>query len=328
MNTQLIDHPLSQLQDMIKKVSINLNTTQNSFTVYLTSWGTDKVAQDPTVILQNMISNGVVGSNTRVILAFASFNFTSPDYIPGMNLTIDQIVGMANMAHGVGAHFSLSIGGATYPYYGSDWYGRTSDLANNINQVLSKCKFDGVDFDIEDYFGNVPADFATKAASLINTLRSLNPELYITLTTPAQAWASGCYQQNLLNLTIGNINGWQVMEYDLWVDPSSTYLSQIQWDINYYLNNWGVSPDKLILGLMPGPDDIPRNLSLQDALNLTSFAMALKLKGVMIWDANIDSLGVDGNAPYAYSMGIQSMLNKNKNNLLFRTGIDKKRRAM
>ena len=30
----------------------------------------------------------------------------------------------------------------------------------------------------------------------------------------------------------------------------------------------------------------------------------------MTWDANIDSTGIDGNAPYAYSMGIQSMLQK------------------
>jgi hypothetical protein len=28
----------------------------------------------------------------------------------------------------------------------------------------------------------------------------------------------------------------------------------------------------------------------------------------MTWDANIDSTGPDGNAPYAYSLGIQSIL--------------------
>jgi hypothetical protein len=90
------------------------------------------------------------------------------------------------------------------------------------------------------------------------------------------------------------------MEYDLWVDPSNTYFQQIVWDLNYYINNWSVSPDKIVLGLMPGPDDIPRNLSLQDALNLTSIAVTNKLQGVMTWDANTDSFGIDGNSPYAY----------------------------
>ena len=45
-------------------------------------------------------------------------------------------------------------------------------------------------------------------------------------------WATNNYQQNLLNLTIGNINAWQPMEYDLWIDPSSDYYNQIKYDIN------------------------------------------------------------------------------------------------
>jgi hypothetical protein len=40
----------------------------------------------------------------------------------------------------------------------------------------------------------------------------------------------------------------------------------------------------------------------------------------MTWDANIDSTGPDGNAPYAYSLGIQSILYKDKykkSNIMF-----------
>jgi hypothetical protein len=59
---------------------------------------------------------------------------------------------------------------------------------------------------------------------------------------------------------------------------------------------------------MPGPDDMGHVLSLQDALNLTSFVKTSNLKGVMTWDANTDATGLAGNAPYAYSMGIQTML--------------------
>ena len=61
---------------------------------------------------------------------------------------------------------------------------------------------------------------------------------------------------------------------------------------------------------MPGTDDMQRDLTFQDALNSTSFAIDNKLQGIMTWDADLDSLGIDGNAPYAYSLGIQSMLTK------------------
>jgi chitinase len=277
-----------------------------SYTTYVTTWGTD-----PLVQIQDMISKSVLVNNTRIILAFASFNFTSTDYIPGFgSISMSEVQQITNLVHSHGGKISLSIGGATYPFYGSDLYSSPGNLANNINQVIIKCGFDGADFDIEDYFGNVSSDFSYQAASLINTLRSLNNGLYISLTTAAQAWSVGCYQQQLINLTIGSINTWQPMEYDIWIQSGYSYTDQIQYDINFYMTNWGVNPSKIILGLMSGKDDMSRDLTLQDALNCTSFALQKGLQGVMTWDANIDSTGVDGNAPYAYSMGIQSMLLK------------------
>lgn len=279
----------------------------SSYTTYVTTWGTNPLDQ-----IKDMAAKKVLQSTTRIVLAFASFNFESTTYIPGISggITLADIQQITQFVHSAGATISLSIGGATYPFSGSSLYNRPGDLASNINQVLTLCGFDGVDFDIEDYFGNVPATFPTQAASLINTLRSLHPGLYITLTTPAQAWSVGCYQQELLNLTIGNINAWQPMEYNLWIQDGSTYAEQVQWDMNYYVNTWSVSPNKMILGLMPGNDDLGHNLSLQDALNLTSVAQSMNLQGMMTWDANIDSAGPDGNAPYAYSLGIQSMLHQ------------------
>jgi len=286
-----------------------------SFTTYVTTWN-----NDPLVQIQDMINKNVVLNNTRIVLAFASFNFNSTDYIPSFgSISMQQVQQITNLVHSHGAKISLSVGGATYPFYGSDLYPRPGDLANNINQVLIKCGFDGVDFDIEDYYGNVPSDFANQAGSLINTLRSLNNGLYISLTTPAQAWASGCYQQQLINLTIGNLNAWQPMEYDIWVQSGYTYAQQIQYDINYYVNNWYVNPSKIVLGLMPGKDDTSRDLTLQDALNSTSFAIENKLQGIMTWDADLDALGIDGNAPYAYSLGIQSMLSKHNYRIYYIT---------
>jgi len=146
-------------------------------------------------------------------------------------------------------------------------------------------------------------------------LRSLNSELYITLTTPGQAWAEGTYQESLLNMAMESIDAWQPMEYDLWLEPTEdrykltdAYTNQIQSDIEYYLTTWSVPSNKIILGLMCGQDDMNHVLTLQDALNLTEFVKSNGLKGMMIWDANIDGKGCAGNAPYAYSMGVQALL--------------------
>jgi len=283
-------------------MTINSNKT---YTTYVTTWNNDPLNQ-----IQDMIDKSVLIENTRIVLAFASFNFSSTTYIPGFgNIGMDEVKKITDLVHSNGGKISLSIGGATYPFYGSDLYNRPGDLASNINQILNSCGFDCVDFDIEDSYQNVPSDFSNNAASLINTLKSLNNNLYITLTTAAQAWAVGCYQQQLINLTIGNLSAWQPMEYDLWIDPSSNYYNQIIYDINFYLNTWSVPSNKIILGLMPGNDDMNHDLTLQNALNLTSYAINKNLLGVMTWDANIDGNGVNGNAPYAYSMGIQSLLN-------------------
>jgi chitinase len=278
-----------------------------SFTTYVTTWNSDPLTQ-----IQDMINKLVIINNTRVVIAFASFNFDTSTYIPGFNITLDEVKQITSLVHSHGGKVSLSIGGQTYPFYGSSLYQQPGFLASNINTILNICEFDGVDFDIEDSYQNVPVDFAIQAATLINSLKSLNPNLYISLTTAAQAWAIGCYQQQLINLTIGNLSSWQPMEYDIWIDPTSDYYDQIQYDINFYINTWEVPPQKIILGLMPGNDDMKHDLTLQGALNLTSFAIDKNLQGVMTWDANTDSIGLDGNAPYAYCMGIQSLLNKNK----------------
>lgn len=279
-----------------------------SYSTYFTTW--DKNPYDE---ILDLINNKVLKQNTRLILAFASFNFVSTDYIPGLgNMKLEDVQKITNLVHSNGGKISLSIGGATYPFHTSDLYSSPGFLAANINTLLIKSGFDGVDFDIEDSSSDVPNDFINNSASLINTLRSLNSELNISLTTAAQAWSSNNYQKKLIDLTIGNINAWQPMEYDLWVDPSLDYYNQIIYDINFYLTSWNINPNKIILGLMPGKDDSLKNLTLQNALNLTTFAKNKNLQGIMTWDVNIDSSGVDGNASYAYSLGIQSILNENK----------------
>jgi chitinase len=276
----------------------------STFSVYVTYWESDLHAQ-----ITDMIDNDVIKEGVRVILAFASFNFISSQYIPGFgNVTMDDVKNVINMVHEVGAEISLSIGGATYPLYGSDLYAAPDTLAENISGLLENAGFDGVDFDIEDSYNVVPANFATTAATIITTLRELQPDLNITLTTPAQAWSADMYQRTLLNLTIDSLTAWQPMEYDLWINQGSDYTTQIQYDINYYMTEWNVPADKIILGLMCGPDDEEHVLTLKNALDMTTFAQTEELQGIMLWEAAIDARGCLGNAPYAYSLGIQAEL--------------------
>ena len=276
----------------------------STFSVYVTYWESDLHAQ-----ITDMIDNDVIKEGVRVILAFASFNFISSQYIPGFgNVTMDDVKNVINMVHEVGAQISLSIGGATYPLYGSDLYAAPELLAENISGLLENAGFDGVDFDIEDSYNVVPANFATTAATIITTLRELQPDLNITLTTPAQAWSADMYQRTLLNLTIDSLTAWQPMEYDLLINQGSDYTTQIQYDINYYMTEWNVPADKIILGLMCGPDDEDHVLTLKNALDMTTFAQTEELQGIMLWEGAIDARGCLGNAPYAYSLGIQAEL--------------------
>jgi len=284
-----------------------IEANQPRFTTYIQSWDTDPVAQ-----VQAMINNGTINSNSMVDIAFASYNWdpNHPDDIPGLQMTKAQLKQIVNMIHQVSGKVSLSIGGANsaYNYYGSTMYGQPWATAKYINNTVQDCEIDGVDFDVEGAASQMPSDFATQQAEVINTLRNMNPNLFITLTLPAQAWGSNDYQKQLLSLTIGNINTFVPMEYDLWIDPKNTYEQQIKSDINYYINNWGVPASKITLGLMPGPNDLNQNLSLDDAKDLAQWAVKQGLNGVMTWDAEIDAVGADGNAPYAYTKAIESVL--------------------
>jgi len=85
-----------------------------TYTTYVTTWGTD-----PLALIQEMISKNVM-QNTRVMLAFASFNFAGTDYIPGFEgITISETQSIVNLVRANGGKISLSIGGATFPFYGS-----------------------------------------------------------------------------------------------------------------------------------------------------------------------------------------------------------------
>lgn len=56
-----------------------------TYTTYVTTWGTDPYKQ-----IENMISNSVVLSKTRIVLAFSNFDITSTEKIPGYDISIEE----------------------------------------------------------------------------------------------------------------------------------------------------------------------------------------------------------------------------------------------
>jgi hypothetical protein len=289
-----------------------------SFSIYVNTQ--DKKPLDQ---IEDLKSNFIINTNTRVILAFANFNITNTDSIPGIdNMSTDDVNSLIDTLQALykthnkddNAKVSLSIGGK-YNFANSELYNKPTELANNINELVTKFKFDGVDFSITDSLP-VPSDFVNNVSLLINTLRSINPKLYITLTTEAQAWESWNYERSLITSTIDNINAWQVMEYDLNINTDlGVYYSQILHDIQEYslYYKWNINPNKTIIVLKPGVDktgvdSYTHKLSLSDAKFITKTAKQRNYQGICLWSSYIDSKVCDGNDPNMYSIEIKTIL--------------------
>ena len=189
---------------------MDINNNPNGsgqFTTYISDWG-----QDPVQETRDMISKGLIRPNTTIDIAFASFNFDSSGHIPGFtNLTADQLKQIINLVHGQGGKVNLSIGGQTYPFYGSSLYNSPGYLGELISNTVQSMGFDGVDFDVEDVNPPDP-NFASQMASVINTLRAKDPSVNITLTIaggssdPNSPWNNFKYAKRLYELTNENIN--------------------------------------------------------------------------------------------------------------------------
>jgi hypothetical protein len=286
-----------------------------SFSIYVNS--SDK---NPLDQIEDLKSNFIINTNTRVILASANFNITNTDSIPGIdNMSTDDVNSLIDTLQTLykshnkddNAKVSLSIGGK-YHFANSELYNKPTELANNINELVKKFKFDGVDFNMGDSLP-IPSDFVNNVSSLINTLRSINPKLYITLTTGAQAWVPGNYEPELIKNTIDNINAWQVKEHDLYVFDFENYIKQIYYDINYYVNTWKINSNKTIIVLRPGIDNTGNDndkhkLSLSNALDITKTAKERNYQGICLWSSYIDSKVCDGNDPNMYSIEIKTLL--------------------
>ena len=275
------------------------------FEGYLESWNHNSL---------QTIEHLNINSQTIVDIAFGNLTFTEEGStitkIGGLEMSLDDFRNFIGDIHSKGGKVKLSLGGATYPLC---QYVRTQADAVNVAQCLAKVvsqfNLDGIDLDIEDTTNNpyYYPGFPQIAIFMIEEIRNLLPSTsIITLTVPGGAWFEPW--QTIIPGAKNSVNFVTFMEYNIWIDPSRTFVQQIEWDIAYYQQLWGLTPQKMQLGLMPGKDDLHQNLTLNDAEVLTQFAKAQGLSGVMIWSFNRDYEGQDGQGSGAYGRAIQSIL--------------------
>lgn len=276
-------------------------------------------------------------NNVYLDIAFASYQFPGLNGVEFPNPSTD-INTVISYVHSQNGKVKISYGGASGNQAGSPyaisntsgWPNNIPSLVTNLQGVMNSYPFDGIDFDFEER-PNIPAaEFAAQLFTFLTAVREKLPDAILSLTIPGQGW--GAYWEILAKKVgdaarAGNspVNYINFMEYDIWVANGQTYPGQIKADIETYtsssdvtpptngLPGWDIPPKIVQLGLMPGNDDTGQYLSVDDAEALTRYAISSGLVGVMTWDINRDAgtrpIPPLGTAPYAYSNGIQNILN-------------------
>ena len=235
-------------------------------------------------------------------------------------MTDDQLVQMdkdLQIMHSKGKKISLSVGGATDQFQIND----TEVLAKNIVDFIEKHNLDGVDLDDEHI-----VDFKDGQDKFIQLVKALRKELdarfssshktisYTALPNGVDDKAPDYPQDynynqavQILKTCIDDLDLVQIMCYN----KTGISYTRAQDEVEQFLKL--VPPAKLVLGIMPGIDDLgedcPLSGSDQSCETLATFTKEKNLAGLMIWDANRDLQGQDGNAANAYVSKVAQVYN-------------------
>lgn len=233
--------------------------------------------------------NTIVNMHSNVIdISFAKFtalgNHTYE--ISGVEASADVIKQLVSQAHSLGKKVKVSIGGATYPLAGQlqtsqDAVGMAQAVANYVKLY----SLDGVDYDIEDY---PPANLQIELIQ--NTRQLLGNSAIISYTPKTPASTTGPYDA-VIKAAHPYLTDISLMAYDAY--PGYNYKDDVS-----ALIAMGVPASKIVVGLMPGYDDIGVYTSLNDITAVAQYVKTNHLGGVMFWDLNRDhenltGLGVD-----------------------------------
>ncbi len=212
-----------------------------------------------------------------VSISFGTFQSTGNNtfIVTGLDCSQANLTQFVNLVHAAGKKVKISIGGASYPI--SSYLTTTAaaaGCAHAIANFVVANSLDGVDLDIEDY----PA--ASNQIALIQNLRSLLPNADISYTPGTPAMQIQAFH----DVIIGShqyLTKISFMAYDY--GSGYNYTQDVQ-----AMLTAGIPSTKIMIGLMPGKDDLGALTSLSNISSAASYCVTNKLAGLMFWDLNRD----------------------------------------
>jgi hypothetical protein len=228
--------------------------------------------------------NAIVNMKVDIInISFANFtSLGNHQYvIAGVESDTARVKQLVDAAHALGKKVKIAVGGATYPLqFQLQTDADAIGMAQAVAQYIANNNLDGVDYDIEDY----PAP--SLQVSLLRNTRQLLPNKLVTYTPKSPASTTYPYNEVIKN-------GHQYIDYlpIMAYDYAQGY--RYQDDVQALLA-MGVPASKIVVGLMPGFDDLGVMTSLADITTAAQYIKANGLKGIMFWDLNRDYANVTG----------------------------------
>ncbi|XWV24553.1 hypothetical protein QJ856_gp1238 [Tupanvirus deep ocean] len=229
--------------------------------------------------------NTIVNMKANLIdISFGTFTQTGTNtfVVSGVEASASTIKQLVSAAHSLGKKVKLSIGGATYPiskFLTSD--AAANGLAQAVAAYVKTYSLDGVDYDIEDR----PA--ANLQIALIKYTRQiLGPNYLISYTAMSPAsttspWSTVIYGAHTYLNTVS------IMAYNY--GPGYTFQQDVQ-----NLIAKGVPANKIVVGLMPGRDDVGVLTDLNHIRTACNYIKQHNLAGIMFWSLNRDYLNLTG----------------------------------
>ncbi|MCH9609680.1 MAG: hypothetical protein S4CHLAM45_00690 [Chlamydiales bacterium] len=229
-------------------------------------------------------------------IAFGTFEPDGEGYrVTGVEASEEDLSKLVDLAHQEEKKVKLSVGGATYGLSGILKTGEDAkEMALALHDYVKSHNLDGVDFDIEDY---PKAELQTHLIAHTRVL--LGEDALITYTPKAPSSTTLPYRE-VIEQSYADLDGINIMAYDAYSGYSYKDDAKGLYDL-------GVPRDKIVIGLMPGLDDIGEMTSLKQVKEAAEYVVKEGLGGIMIWDLNRDhknttSLGVDASTEAVWAI--------------------------
>jgi len=230
-------------------------------------------------------------------ISFANFTTTGTHTyaIAGINASQATVTQLIAAAHSLGKKVKISVGGESYPL--GPQLQTTQDavgMAQAIATYVQQNGLDGVDFDIED----APA-VSLQVALIQNTRQLLGNNALISYTPGSPASTTQPFA-SVIQGAYPYLTDISIMAYDY--GSSYSYQNDVS-----NLISMGVPASKIVLGFMPGRDDLNVLTSLANITTAANYIKANGLGGIMFWDLNRDhenltGLGADAATNTAWSI--------------------------